>query len=296
MPRYALIDAPTNLGLRPTGVERLPTALRAAGLREGLAAEDAGRVPAPPYDPARDPVTRLLNGEAIRAYACDLADAVGPLLDRGAFPVVLAGDCGALLGGLLALRRRGRFGLFFLDGHADFYLPAEEPRGEVASMDLALATGRGPTLLTDLEGRRPLVRDEDVVAFASRDAAEAATEGSQDIRAVSAIRVVDLAEARSRGVANAAGEELPRLRRDDLAGFWIHLDADVLDDAVMPAVDYRLPDGLTPAELSAVLRLLVGSGRAVGMTVTIFNPSLDPDGTIARGFVAAIVAGLVPRT
>jgi len=45
---------------------------------------------------------------------------------------------------LLAIRRRGRHGLLFLDGHADFYQPEAEPNGEVASIDLALATAAGP--------------------------------------------------------------------------------------------------------------------------------------------------------
>jgi arginase len=88
----------------------------------------------------------------------------------GEFPVVLGGDCSIMLGCLLALRRRGRHGLLFLDGHADFYQPEAEPDGEAASMELALATGRGPVVVTDLEGRRPLVRDEDVVVLGRRDA------------------------------------------------------------------------------------------------------------------------------
>lgn len=37
-------------------------------------------------------------------------------------------------------------------------------------MDLALTTGRGPEVVTDFEGRRPLVRDEDVVQVGQRDA------------------------------------------------------------------------------------------------------------------------------
>jgi arginase len=47
------------------------------------------------------------------------------------------------IGPLLALRRRGRYGLVFLDGHADFQHPSDEPNGKVASLDLAVATGRG---------------------------------------------------------------------------------------------------------------------------------------------------------
>jgi arginase len=49
----------------------------------------------------------------------------------------------------------------------------------------------------------------------------------------------------------------------------------VLDDAIMPAVDYRLPDGLTWVEIEHVLSAAIARPRAVGMEVTIFNPRLD---------------------
>jgi arginase len=62
----------------------------------------------------------------------------------------------------------------------------------------------------------------------------------------------------------------------------------------MPAVDYRLPGGLSWDELTAVLGVSVASDRAAGMEVTIFNPTLDPDGRIARALVDALVAGLFP--
>ena len=174
-PHFAIIEAPSVLGLFPKGVEALPDALLAAGLSERLEARRAGRVEPPPYDDRRDRQTLLLNPKSIADYSVALANAVGGTIDVGEFPVVLGGDCSIMLGCLLALkRRRGRYGLLFLDGHADFYQPEAEPNGEAASMELALATGRGPGILTDLEGRRPLVRDEDVVAFGLRDAEIAA--------------------------------------------------------------------------------------------------------------------------
>ena len=55
----------------------------------------------------------------------------------------------------------------------------------------------------------------------------------------------------------------------------MHRDADVLDDAVMPAVDYRMPDGLSWEELATILQVAIGSGRAIGLNITIFNPKLD---------------------
>jgi arginase len=281
------------LGLRPTGVEHLPRALRDAGLLERLGAEDAGSVETlnDRYFAERDPATRLLNGQAIRAFSSRLADRVAPMARSGRFPIVLGGDCSILLGPLLALRRIGRYGLAFLDGHADFYQPEASPTGEVADMDLAIVSGRGPDIVANIEDRRPLVRDEDVVVLGYRDGEHAERDGSQNVRDT-AMQLFDLDRLRELGATGAADAAVRALSRDELAGFWVHLDADVLDDAVMPAVDYRLPGGLSFEELSAVLRSLLGSGRAVGLTVTIFNPGLDPDGTIARRFVDALVAGV----
>src|SRR5262245_12206885 len=116
MPHFAVIDAPSTLGLRPTGVERLPGALKAAGLLAGLNAEYAGRVEPPPYNPRRDPETLILNPDGLRAYSLRLAEAVAGVLRQGKFPLVLGGDCSNIIGIMLALRRAGRYGLFFIDG------------------------------------------------------------------------------------------------------------------------------------------------------------------------------------
>jgi arginase len=182
VPVYQIVQAPSHLGLRASGVEALPEALLGAGLAERLGARPGERLAAPAFDPEIDPETGLLNPRGLRDHASRLADAVEAVLGHGTFPVVLGGDCTNLLGATLALRRRGRSGLLFLDGHADFYQPEAEPTGEGASMELALVTGRGPELVTNLEDRRPLVRDEDVVVFGFRDAEHAAAEGASHCR------------------------------------------------------------------------------------------------------------------
>ena len=288
---YAVIEAPSVLGLFPAGVERLADVLLNEGFADALGARRAGRVTPPPYDPRRDPTTGLLNPTQLREYAHQLAAATGSVLDAGEFPIVLGGDCSILLGTLLALSRRGRHGLLFLDGHADFYQPEAEPNGEAASMDLALATGRGPPVVANLEGRGPLVRDEDVVVFGRRDAEQAEAAGSQRIEDT-AIFVVDLELVRRRGLEHTARDAIQHLSRPDLDGVWIHLDCDVLDDAVMPAVDYRLPGGLSWDELATVVQLAIATGAVVGLEITIFNPALDRHGTIARSLVACLVNAL----
>jgi arginase len=146
--------------------------------------------------------------------------------------------------------------------------------------ELAFATGRGPELLTDIDGAGPLVRDDDVALFGLRDADERAADGCQPIPP--GMRTWDLPRVRRLGGPSAAREAADHLTRSDLDGFWIHLDADVLDDAVMPAVDYRLPGGLAPSELVTVLTAAMATGRAVGFEVTIYNPTLDPTGAAGR--------------
>jgi arginase len=147
---YAVVQAPSGLGLRAAGVEGLGDALLGHGLAQALGAGIAAVVAPPPASGLRDPASGVLNAPQVAAYAVALADTIGSVLGAGDVPLVLGGDCSVLLGGALALRRRGGGGLLFLDGHADFYQPSAEPLGEAASMDLALATGHGPPAVGDL--------------------------------------------------------------------------------------------------------------------------------------------------
>lgn len=290
---YSVIDAPSILGLRPTGVELLPKALRAAGLLERLNAEYGGIVaPSSPYNHSRDEETKLLNADAIKEHSLKLAEAVKRQLHKNKFPIVIGGDCSILIGNLLALRRLGRYGLFFIDGHSDFYLPEESPTGEVADMDLAIVSGHGPEILSNLDHLKPLVKEQDIVVFGYRDSAQSAQYGCQDIKKTTMINAVELVDVKKLGLKNTASLGIQTLLKNELSGFWIHLDADVLDDSIMPAVDYRLPDGITFPELSNLLKLLLLSKKAVGISVTIFNPTLDKDGSITRNFVSSIVEGL----
>lgn len=260
------------------------------GLAERIQARRAGRLAVPAKDPTPDPETGTLNARAIAQWSPKLADAVEAVLDAGGFPVVLGGDCTIVLGSALAFRRRGRYGLLFIDGNADFFQPEAEPDGEGASMDLAFVTGYGPSLLTDIEGRAPLVRPEDAVAFAYRDHKDQEEYGSQPLP--EELKVLDLPTVRATGIEAAAREAVDHLTRAELDGFFIHLDADCLDDVIMPAVDFRVPGGLSWDELTAALRLALASGKAVGLEITIYNPRLDEDGSAGRGLADVLAAAL----
>jgi arginase len=275
-----IIEAPSTLGLATEGVELLPERLLELGLAERIGAEQSVRVPPPRKTGLVDPETGVLNAPEIAAWSPRLADTVGSVIDEGRFPLILGGDCTILLGSMLALRRRGRYGLLFLDGNADFFQPEAEPKGEGASMDLAWVTGYGPPVLTGLEGLHPLVRSEDAVAFGFRDHEDQRQAGSQPLPAE--LTAFDLHRMRGLGAGQAARMALAHVARPDLAGFFIHLDADVLDDAVMPAVDFRVPGGFSVDELTTVLGVALASAKAIGLQVTIYNPKLDTGGRAGR--------------
>ena len=294
----SLIAVPSNLGLsRPGGrvprTDLLPEALMEAGLGRRIGARVETTVTPVPYVPERDAAVGVHNARGILDLSHRLADAVEATRRAARIPVVLGGDCSILLGCLLGLKRTGgRHGLAFLDGHTDFWPPAASPLGGVAGMDLWFATGRGPALLGNLEGRGPLVRDEDVAVLGVRDPDDwvgpPGTEHAWD----TAMAYMDLATLRNDGIGQCVERALDRLRAPGVEGFWLHLDVDVMDDAVMPAVDSRQPDGLRPDELSEVLARLAGSGRLAGLDVTIYDPSLDPERRAARVLTDVLVAGL----
>ncbi len=282
---------PPRPGHQP-GVRFSPLALRAAGVQALLGARDGGGVTPAVYRFERPADSKVRNLEGLRGYAYALSDEIGRAVGANEFPVVLGGDCSILLGSMLALRRRGRYGLVYLDGHTDVQTPEISASGGAAGMDLAMATGRGPATLVDFDGLVPLVRAADVVALGFRD-------GSEHVLPVASALVAEgasflpLGDVRQRGLADVATETTARFAGSGVEGFWIHVDVDVLDSALMPAVDSPQPDGMTYDELAEMLRPLLASPLAVGIEVTIFDPELDPDGTLARHLVE-MLAGAFP--
>jgi arginase len=233
-----------------------------------------------------------LNPQAIRDYSLALADAVDHVLGEREFPIVLGGDCSILLGPMLALRRLGRYGLIYIDGDADFYAPHHNPiMGAASASDVAFATGRGPDVVANIAGLRPLLRDDDVVIFANRDGDTHLRQRSEPLP--DDMLVLDRAQVRRLGVDTAMHEAVAHMTRPDgPEGYWVHFDADVLDESIMRAVDDPRPGGLSWSEARTAIRIAAGSERALGLQITIYNPDLDGDETSGRGLAATIVHAL----
>jgi arginase len=297
LPRNSvLIRAPSNLGLRPLrpghepGTWRAPEALTKAGLLDALSPARVVDLPRPRYESGEQAGTRLRNGHAIRTFNLLLADAVLSALRREEFPIVVGGDCSVLLGALAGVRRMTPVSLVHIDGHSDFRHPGNyDPStmlGSVAGMDLALATGRGEKLLTEWPNvPAPLVPDEYVIQVGEREAREPDF-AWPDINDT-AITRIDVFTARDSGGEAVLADIKEALKRIDLP-YWVHFDVDVLDQALMPAVDSPGSPGIDPNDLTILLRGLLSSPRCLGLDMTIFDPDLDPDGAYAQLLVSLL--------
>jgi arginase len=294
-----LILAPSNLGLRPTpgggqpGTWRAPEALMAAGLKDRLGSEEVVALKRPSYEFDAQPGTRIRNGLTIRRFSLELSRLVRAACDAGDFSIVIGGDCSVLLGCLYGARIAGGKGLVHVDGHSDFSHPGNYDTaavlGAVAGMDLALATGRGEPLLTEWpEVDGPLARDEDTIQIGERNALDANYDQYYGpIRRTKITRMI-VQDVLRDGVEKATEAAVERLRIRSLDRVWLHVDLDVLDQSVMPAVDSPGSPGFDFAQLGDLLGMLLQSGRFIGAGIAIYDPELDPDARYAAKLVTML--------
>lgn len=296
-----LILAPTNLGLRPTPAGRepgcwaAPAVLESAGIGQGIPFVRRIELARPEYSFEAESGTRIRNGRAIRRFNDVLAEHVASTIRAGDRPLVLGGDCSLLLGCLAGVRGLSRCGLVHVDGHSDFYHPGNYDTnsrlGSVAGMDLALATGRGESLLTvyqELDG--PLVEDELVVQIGERENRDL-DYAFPDILSTKITRF-DMFKTLELGVGTVTQDALKTLNGGRIDWLWMHVDLDVLDQRIMPAVDSPGEPGLGFDELAHLIDSIAQSGRLLGVDVTIYDPELDPSRRFAPQIVNCLATGL----
>src|ERR1700676_5568213 len=290
MHKIAILEFPSNLGLiepRPghePGVKRLPDWLRKYNFHHILRPDEVYTLAPPPYSMHVDEESGVRNADEIIKYAKQQAEILRKIIPEKTFTVVIGGDCSILIGNSLALKQIGNFGLFFLDGHTDFMRPELSGTKGAAGMDLAIATENGHHKLTNILDQGPYIKEENVWCVGNR---EFAREYVQTIEN-SAINYFDINKLRETGIKKCCQTFLEMVFENNLDGFWVHLDVDVLDDEIMPAVDSREQGGFGYDELKEILSALLVSKKAVGIEITILDPDLDPTGMYTKSFVNEI--------
>ncbi len=298
-----IILVPSNLGLNPLyeghipGTFQAPPVLMKHGLDKAFAAYDIITVPCPEYSPDSEPGTDILNGHKLRQLNLVLANEVESARRQRLKPVIIGGDCAILPGALLGSRRNeGQIALVHIDGHSDFRHPGNWMRetgarpGAAAGMDLALVTGRGEPLLSMWPGiEGPLVTDDSVIQLGERESLQKDYEwpdiAATEIQRITIFDAIKLSDSELIEII------FGRLNCFPERPYWIHLDMDVLDSSEMAAVDCPGTPGFSSKRLVNICRKLFMNSRCCGITVTIYDPDLDQDRTIAA-LVSRIISSI----
>ena len=290
MKNVYILECPSNLGLKEPypghepGVRMLPDWLKQWGLYDSIPSIRVTRLEAPAYTMNLDRESGIRNADAIVDYALTQKRFFEKEIKDSVFPFVLGGDCSVLLGPLLALAERGRHALFYLDGHTDFIWPSLSQTGGAGGMAAAFAAGRGPEKMTNISSLKPYIDEQHVWCVGNREYVDWYEQAIIESKAT----YIPLYQLRSRGIQSCVASFLNHVEKEELSGFWIHFDVDVLNDKLMPAVDSRSPDGLAYEELVELLVPLLDSPKVAGMTLTILDPDLDPSGLHTKKFVEQI--------
>jgi len=286
-----IFEFPSNLGLKKNeleiepGVKLLPNWLKKNHFHDRIKPAHIFSLKPPAYSIDFDEETRVRNTEKIISYALRQAELLSNHLKQDSFQIIIGGDCSILIGNALALKQRGEYGLFFLDGHTDYILPELSVSKQAAAMELGIVTGYGHERLTNILGLKPYFKETNVWCVGNREYDPDAVKPIID----SDIDYFDLNTIRKRGIENCTFQFLRMIEENELDGFFIHLDVDVLNDDIMPAVDSREKDGLIYPEFIIVLGMLLSSPKAIGIEITILDPTLDKDGKYTKEFVSNFV-------
>lgn len=292
MKELYIVEFPSNLGLKEPqpgkepGVKKLPDWLWKNNLHKFIPHKDIVRLDPPKYSNSKDNETQILNANSLVEYAREQAYLINNLLTQNKFPFILGGDCSILLGSAIALKQKGNYGLFYLDGHTDFMDVSLSETGGVGGMAASIVTGNGHEKLTNILNLSPYIKEENLWCVGNREYDD---EYENEIRNSSAT-YLSLAMLRKQGIKNCVNSFLLEIQSKNLDGFWLHIDVDVLNDAVMPCVDSRTTDGLTYEEFNELNSYLFQSEKLSGLEITILDPDLDTSGQYTREFVANISA------
>ncbi len=276
--RVRVIDVPMDFGANRRVVDMGPSALRQAGLKPALQAlghqieeeKRVVRVPISDHLEAGDPNVKYLDPivEGCAALAALVREAVA----AGVFPLILGGDHSIAIGtlaGLGAHYRGRRWGVVWIDAHADFNTPETSPSGNIHGMSLAAAAGLGHTALTSLGGAFRKLDPADIVIVGARDL----DPGEKRNLREAGVKVFTMADVDRLGMAEVARQTCEHLAVCE--ALHVSFDVDSLDPEVAPGVGTPVRGGLTYRELHFLMEALAEDGRVASAEVVEVNPVLD---------------------
>jgi arginase len=253
---------------------------------------------------SRTPHARHIT--TIAQVMADAADLVAGTLEKGCFPIVLAGDHSTAAATIAGIRRAHpgeRLGVIWIDAHADIHSPFTTPSGNMHGMPLAIAAAHDnlaeaindPDAITRQLWRqlqalggseKPAIALGDLIYIAVRD-----TEPAEDVTLAShAIPVISTEQVRREGAEAVARRCLEHLT--DVDRIYVSFDVDALDSTICKGTGTPVPGGLWADEAEAILRQLLADPRVCCWEICEINPHLDTLNTLAEVSLGIFKGGL----
>jgi arginase len=262
-----LIAVPYELGRLRDGVGAGPERLLEHGAAEALAARGAAvEITVIELDEPDD-------NEVDTSFAVigRLAETVRAAREAGEFPVVLSGSCLAAVGVVAGLGEAAP-GVVWFDAHGDFNEPQTSVYGYLDGMGMAILVGDAwQGLAGQVPGAGPV--PESAVVLAGARALDEPELPRLEASAINHLPTASLADPATVVEAVAAMEPKP-------SGVYLHLDLDVLDSSVARVNRYAAADGISAAALEASVRALLADQRVHAVSLTAYEPAVDPEGRV----------------
>jgi arginase len=285
VPDLDLIAWPYHGGLAEIGMGLGPTVL-CDDERFRRGPDEAGWrtrvVRVAPVDESRPELARVFS--LLRRLARSVARA----RDRGAFPLVVAGNCISCVGTTAGAAAGGELGVVWLDAHGDFDTPEDNLSGFTDVMSLAILTGGCWRALRETVPGFASVAERHVVLAGTRDLEPY----QRDRLARSDVRIVPGAVD-----AGELGAALDALRAE-VGRIYLHVDLDVLDRSVGRANLYAAPGGPDLDGVLAAIDAACTRFDVAAAALTAYDPRADDTGAIAgaAGSIARRIAAHVARS
>lgn len=290
-----------DLGGGRRGVDMGPSAIRIAGIEEGVRAlgiefEDRGNVLVrePESMVPEDPSARFL--EEIADCCRRLRIGVERALNDDCLPLVVGGDHSIAIGSVAAVsshygRLGKRIGLLWFDAHGDMNTPQSSPTGNIHGMPLSVCLGQGAAELLAIGDRTPMVDVERACLVGIRDV----DARERDVINASGIQAFTMRDVDELGMGEVMRRALA-IVTDGTAGFHLSFDLDGTDPMVAPGVGTPVRGGTTWRESHLVMELAAESGKVLAIDMTEINPILDERNRTAEAARDLVLSALGKRT
>ncbi len=211
-------------------------------------------------DPGDDPAIRfhdILRVQQADAMAC--VEALQP-----EFILTTGGDCGASYIPIAYMNKlyTGKIGVIWVDAHADIHAPSTSPSGNYHGMVLRHLMGSDEFL-----GKPALPLTPAQIAYVGLRDTEQAEDDFIAAHHIPRFNALEVAKD------NAPLEAIiAHFKANGLTHLHLHVDCDVLDQAVFPHVHVPEPEGLTLPRLIDILQYLRAAMPMASCCLTEYAP------------------------